>query len=46
MTPAQMHKLDREFSDYLDSMTVGLGRTERRRALSGYVTGFLLGGEQ
>ncbi|XXF80774.1 hypothetical protein P2318_13755 [Myxococcaceae bacterium GXIMD 01537] len=35
MTPAQLHKLDRELSEYLDSMTVGMGRTERRRALHG-----------
>ncbi|CAM4526490.1 transposase [Corallococcus exiguus] len=46
MTPAQLHKLDRELSEYLDTMTVGLGRTERRRALGGYVTGLLLDGER
>ncbi|QSQ19202.1 IS701 family transposase [Pyxidicoccus parkwayensis] len=46
MTPAQLHQLDRELSEYLDSMTVGMGRTERRRALGGYVTGLLLDGER
>ncbi|GMU03071.1 hypothetical protein KH5H1_71920 [Corallococcus caeni] len=46
MTPAHLHKLDRELSEYLDSMIVGMGRTERRRALGGYVTGLLLDGER
>ncbi|MFP2934890.1 transposase, partial [Pyxidicoccus sp. 3LG] len=46
MTPAQLSKLDRQLSEYLDSMTVGMGRTERRRALGGYVTGLLLDGER
>ncbi|CAM4480601.1 Transposase IS701-like DDE domain-containing protein [Myxococcus xanthus] len=45
MTPAQLHKLDRELSGYLDTMAVGTRRTERRRALGGYVTGLLLDGE-
>ena len=46
MTPAQLRKLDRELTEYLDSMTVGMGRTERRRALGGYLTGLLLDGER
>lgn len=46
MTPAQLHKLDRELSEYLDTMTTGMGRTERRRAMDGYVTGLLLDGER
>ncbi|WP_095961516.1 IS701 family transposase [Corallococcus macrosporus] len=46
MTPTQLRKLDQELSEYLDSMTVGMGRTERRRALGGYVTGLLLDGER
>lgn len=46
MTPKQLRKLDRELSEFLDSMTVGMGRTERRRALGGYVTGLLLDGER
>lgn len=29
----QLRKLDRELSEYLDTMTAGMGRTERRRAL-------------
>ncbi|RKG56713.1 hypothetical protein D7X30_21385 [Corallococcus sp. AB011P] len=41
MTPAQLHKLDRQLSEHMESITVGMGRTERRRALSGYVTGLL-----
>lgn len=46
MTPVQLRKLDRELTEFLDSMTVGMGRTERRRALGGYVTGLLLDGER
>jgi SRSO17 transposase len=46
MTPTQLSKLDRELSEYLDSMTLGMGRTERRRALGSYVTGLLLDGER
>lgn len=46
MTPAQLRKLDRELSEYLDTMTTGMGRTERRRAMDGYVTGLLLDGER
>ncbi|WP_420718353.1 Mu transposase domain-containing protein [Pyxidicoccus sp. MSG2] len=41
-----MHKLDRELSEFLDTMTTGMGRTERRRAMDGYVTGLLLDGER
>ncbi|NPC76481.1 MULTISPECIES: IS701 family transposase [Corallococcus] len=46
MTPAQLRKLDRELAEFLDSMTEGMGRTERRRALDGYLTGLLLDGER
>ncbi|NNC03212.1 IS701 family transposase [Corallococcus exiguus] len=46
MTPAQLRKLDRNLTEFLDSMTVGMGRAERRRALGGYVTGLLLEGER
>ncbi|GEL73193.1 hypothetical protein MVI01_49770 [Myxococcus virescens] len=46
MTPTQLRKLDRELSEFLDSMTEGMGRTERRRALGGYLTGLLLDGER
>ncbi len=45
MTPAQLHKLDRESSDYRDTMTTGMGRTERHRAMDGYVTRLRLAGE-
>ncbi len=30
MTRAQMRKLDRELSEYLDEMVAGMGRIERR----------------
>lgn len=45
MTPAQIAKLDKQLSCYLDYLTDGMGRPERRRALSWYLTGLLLDGE-
>jgi len=45
MTPAQLAKLDKQLSSYLDYLTDGMGRPERRRALSWYLTGLLLEGE-
>lgn len=45
MTPAQLAKLDKQLSSYLDYLTDGMGRPERRRALSWYLTGLLLDGE-
>jgi SRSO17 transposase len=41
-----LKKLDRELGSYLDSMVAGLGRSERRAALSAYMTGLLLDGER
>ena len=41
-----MRQLDRELSEYLESMVEGLGRSERRRALHLYLTGLLLDGER
>ncbi len=41
-----LRKLDRELCECLGSMTVGVGRTARRRALDGYVTGLLLDGKR
>lgn len=45
MTPAQLAKLDKHLSSYLDYLTEGMGRPERRRALCWYLTGLLLDGE-
>jgi SRSO17 transposase len=45
MTPAQLAKLDKQLSSYLEYLTDGMGRPERRRALSWYLTGLLLDGE-
>jgi SRSO17 transposase len=46
MTPAQLAKLDKQLSSYLDYLTDGMGRPERRRALALYMTGLLLDGER
>lgn len=46
MTPTQLKKLDRELSEYLEYVTDGMGRPERRRALAWYLTGLLLDGER
>lgn len=46
MTPAQLKKLDRELGEYIDWLTDGMGRAERREALGLYVTGLLLDGER
>lgn len=39
-----MKKLDRKLSEFLDYVTDGMGRPERRRALSWYLAGLLLEG--
>ena len=41
-----MSRLDRQLSEYMESMVEGLGRSERRRALELYLTGLLLDGER
>jgi len=41
-----MKRLDRALSKYLDHITDGMGRPERRRALAWYLTGLLLEGER
>jgi SRSO17 transposase len=46
MTPAQLKRLDRELDDYIDWLTDGMGRTERRESLGLYLTGLLLDGER
>jgi SRSO17 transposase len=46
MTPHQLRKLERELDEYLDSLTSGMGRPERREAMALYMTGLLLEGER
>lgn len=46
MTPAQLKKLERELDEYIDWLTEGMGRAERREALGLYLTGLLLDGER
>jgi SRSO17 transposase len=46
MTPQQLRKLDRELGEYIDWLTTGMGRPERREALGLYLTGLLLDGER
>jgi SRSO17 transposase len=42
----ELKRLDRELSAYLDSMTGGMGRPERRQAMRDYLTGLLLDGDR
>ena len=46
MKPTEIKRLDRELTDYVDLLTDGLGRPERRRAMASYVTGLLLDGDR
>src|SRR5215468_1085743 len=46
MRLSQIKKLDRELTEYVESMTADMGRPERRRAMGWYVTGLLLDGER
>jgi SRSO17 transposase len=46
MTPDQLKKLDRELGAFLEQMTAGMGRPERRSAMRNYLTGLLLDGER
>jgi SRSO17 transposase len=41
-----MKRVDRALGEYLDYLTEGMGRPERRRALAWYLTGLLLEGER
>jgi SRSO17 transposase len=41
-----MRQLDRELSEYMESMVEGMGRSERQRALELYLKGLLLEGER
>lgn len=44
MTPAQLTKLDKELTEFLDYITNDMGRPERRKAMALYLTGLLLSG--
>ena len=46
MNVASLKKLGRELDDYLESLTTGMGRPERRAAMGLYMTGLLLDGER
>jgi SRSO17 transposase len=46
VTPRALKQLDRELTTYLDRLTTGMGRPERRAAMTQYVTGLLLDGER
>lgn len=46
MNRRELKRLDRELGEYVESMVKGMGRVERRAALSSYVTGLLLDGER
>ncbi len=46
MRAAELRKLDRELSAYIESFVEGMGRPERRRAMGWYITGLLLDGER
>jgi len=44
MTPAQLEKLDKELTEFLNYITDNMGRPERRKAMTLYLTGLLLSG--
>lgn len=46
MRPQSLKKLDRELTEYIESLTEGMGRPERRSAMGLYMTGLLLDGER
>src|SRR4029453_737910 len=46
MTPTQLKKLERELEGYIDELTAGMGRPERRSAMGQYLTGLLLAGDR
>jgi SRSO17 transposase len=41
-----LKRLDRELTTFVETLTAGLGRQERRTAMSQYITGLLLDGER
>ena len=46
MNRRDLKRLESELEEYVTSMVAGMGRVERRAALSSYVTGVLLDGER
>ncbi len=46
MNRRELQRLDRELTAYLESMVVGMGRPERRQAMTDYLTGLLLDGDR
>jgi SRSO17 transposase len=46
MRASEIKKLEAELESYVDSMIAGMGRPERRRAMSWYITGLLLDGDR
>jgi hypothetical protein len=46
MTPHALKRLDHELTTFVETLTAGLGRPERRTAMSQYLTGLLLDGER
>ena len=46
MTPHALKRLDRELTMFMETLTAGLGRSERRTAMGQYITGLLLDGER
>lgn len=46
MTPHALKRLDRELTTFVETLTAGLGRSERRTAMGQYITGLLLDGER
>jgi SRSO17 transposase len=46
VTPPQIKKLERELDEYIEWLTDGMGRSERREALGLYLTGLLLDGDR
>jgi SRSO17 transposase len=46
VTPQALKRLDRELTTFIDALTAGFGRPERRTAMTQYITGLLLDGER
>src|SRR5262245_30546002 len=46
MRRSEITKLERELTEYVESMIADMGRPERRRAMGWYMTGLLLDGER
>jgi SRSO17 transposase len=46
MRRKELRRLERDLTEYVDSMVADMGRPERRRSMGWYVTGLLLDGER